>query len=125
MPSKQQENYTKKFQLVSVYSWIGYFIWNTCLGVIVFLPDLLPCELYGKMSIDFCDFAKEYNYGLKVLFVAVWVVHFFESLFSLRLSSKLGCSTFDQGKWFAQTMMNGYFSLHLLRKMNGMKKKHG
>ncbi|XP_046853596.1 transmembrane protein 254-like isoform X1 [Xenia sp. Carnegie-2017] len=94
--------------------------------VLSFFPKVLPCQQLGEMGDVFCYYVKEYNYLIKVVYIAVIAIHVLESLYSWVLSSNLGCSLWDQMKWFLQTFIVGYFSLSIIRKMNNeqMKRKH-
>ncbi|XP_046859500.1 uncharacterized protein LOC124452908 isoform X2 [Xenia sp. Carnegie-2017] len=113
----------KKFKSVSMLVWIGFFTWITCHGVLSFIPDALPCSLFGKFGDDVCRVVKEYNYGIKIAYIAVWIIHVFESSYALLLSSYLGCSSLEKVKWFSQTMISGSFSLSIIREMT-RKSKH-
>ncbi|XP_046853597.1 transmembrane protein 254-like isoform X2 [Xenia sp. Carnegie-2017] len=123
---KMQEKLGKKFRSVSLFEWMLGISWIVSHGVLSFFPKVLPCQQLGEMGDVFCYYVKEYNYLIKVVYIAVIAIHVLESLYSWVLSSNLGCSLWDQMKWFLQTFIVGYFSLSIIRKMNNeqMKRKH-
>ncbi|XP_046859499.1 uncharacterized protein LOC124452908 isoform X1 [Xenia sp. Carnegie-2017] len=99
----------KKFKSVSMLVWIGFFTWITCHGVLSFIPDALPCSLFGKFGDDVCRVVKEYNYGIKIASLDYtcfreFLRPFIEQLFGMQLIGKSEVVFPNNDKWIFFTV---------------------